>query len=422
MPGWAGASGSSGDRELLGLLQRRALAYFLDNQLPGGLIRDRQVNIGPLRDIGPCSVAATGMGLIAIALASAEPYRLVSHREAIVRVRAAVETAYFRLPHDRGILPHFIDPDSGKAWGSDVFSTVDAAWLLAGALWASAFLGEPGLADLAGRLYNRVDWRYWSLSDRSTRPGLIRHGKGPGGRFLPCCWDRANGETILMYVLGAGAEPDRALPASAWSSTRPFYGEAGSRRFNNADLGLFVFQYGLDMLDLGRWRSPCGLDLMAEAATATAANRDACMARSAEFRTYRRHWGLSAGDGPGRSPRTDVYESYSPAGPIDGTAHLTATLASIAHCPGDVLDNVRVAADGGRGLSPLGRYGLGSINEDRRWVARDMVGIDAGAAVLALDNVLAEDRVRAVFHSLSWVERGLDRLGFCDASTVRRAS
>ena len=79
---------------------------------------------------------------------------------------------------------------------------------------------------------------------------MIRHGKGPGGQFLKCDWDRANGETVVMYVLGAGAEEARALPAASWASTRPFYGEVAGHQFNNADLGLFVFQYGLDLLDL----------------------------------------------------------------------------------------------------------------------------------------------------------------------------
>ncbi len=41
-----------------------------------------------------------------------------------------------------------------------------------------------------------------------------------------------------------------------------------------------------------------------------------------------------------------------------------------------------------------------------------MVGIDAGAAVLALDNFLAANRVRKVFHELPCVARGLERLGF----------
>ena len=360
------------------------------------------------------------MGLIAVALASAAPYRLIPRTEAIARVEATARTVIERVPHDHGILPHFVDERSNRPMGEDTFSTVDSSWFFAGALWAASFLESPKLVGLAEQIINRVDWVHWSLPWNSTTPGLIRHGKGPGGRFLKCAWDRANGETVMMYVLGAGAAESKALPTCAWSSTRPFYGEVAGHRFNNADLGLFVFQYGLDLLDLRRWRSPCGLDLAGEAAIATVANRDACRAAADRFRTYRTHWGLSAGDGPGRSPDVDAYDSYSPAGPLDGTAHLTATLASVAHQPGAVLDNVREAA--GRRPSPLGRYGLSCINEDRGWIARDMVGIDAGAVVLALENVLMEDRVRSVFHRLPCISRGLNRLGFRDASGVRRAS
>jgi hypothetical protein len=40
-----------------------------------------------------------------------------------------------------------------------------------------------------------------------------------------------------------------------------------------------------------------------------------------------------------------------------------------------------------------------------------MVGIDAGAAVLALDNYLMADRVRTVFQGLPCIRRGMKRLG-----------
>jgi hypothetical protein len=421
MPGWPSASLSSSDRVLLRHLQRRALNYFLDNQLPNGLVLDRQTNHGPSREEGTLSITATGMGLIAIALASASPYRLITEQEAIDRIRMALETGLERIPVDHGIMPHFVDRETLLAVGEDAFSTVDSSWFLAGALWSAAFLNDPYLVDLADQIYKRVDWRYWSSPDDSGKPSLIRHGKRANGRFLSSCWDRANGETVMMYVLAAGAEEDRAVSGHSWEALLPFYGEVAGYRFNNFDLGLFVFQYGIDLLDLRRWRSPNGLDLMAEASIATLANQRACMDRADQFRTYRRHWGLSAGDGPGESWGRDAYHDFSPARPIDGTAHLTAALASIAHQPEAVLDNVRSAL-ASSGASPLGRYGLSCINEDRGWVARDMVGIDLGALVLALDNVLVEDRVRTVFHERQCVRRGLERLGFRDASSVRRAS
>jgi hypothetical protein len=387
------------------------LQYFLDNQVPVGLFLDRQRNHGPRRSSGLCSLAATGMGFIALALGSASPYRLLSPRTASWRIRVGLRAAFDRLPHERGVLPHFFDAGTGQVFGSDSLSTVDTAWLLAGALWAAAFLEDVELEALAARLYDRVDWHYWTAPEAPGASGLLRHGKGPDGRFLGPSWDRLNGETAFMYVLAAGADEGQAVPATAWATLKPFYGTAANLRFNNADLGLFVFQYGLDLLDLRGWRAPGEIDLAAEARVATRANYQACRGAAGTFATYCRYWGLSAGDGPGDAPGTDAYRCYSPSGPVDGTAHLTATLASVAHAPGTVLENLYQAQYEER-LPPRGRYGFSGINLDRHWVGRDMVGIDAGAAVLALDNFFMEDRVRKGFQCLPRVRRGLERLGF----------
>jgi transposase len=47
------------------------------------------------------------MGFVALALASAPPYGLLSPGTAALRVRAGLQTALDRLPHDHGVLPHF---------------------------------------------------------------------------------------------------------------------------------------------------------------------------------------------------------------------------------------------------------------------------------------------------------------------------
>jgi hypothetical protein len=374
------------------------------------------------------------MGLIALALAAAPPYRLLTPHAAAVRVRAGLRAALGRLSHDHGVAPHFVGSATGAVYGADSFSTVETSWLVAGALWAAAFLRDAELEGLATRLYERIDWHYWTDPEGTGDAGLLRHGKDAQGRFLPWCWDRLNGETAFMYVLAAGAAEGRALSAASWSALRPCYGTVAGLRFNNADLGLFVFQYGLDLLDLRRWRPPGGVDLWAEAGVAARANRRACRGAAARFTTYRRFWGLSAGDGPGEFSTPDTYRVYSPAGLIDGTAHLTASLASVAHCPEAVLENLHEAAHD-RQLGARGRYGLSNVNLDHHWVGRDMVGIDAGATVLALDNYLMADRTRTVFQGLPCVRRGMERLGFTPAGrllfgthesdpalTVRRAS
>jgi hypothetical protein len=398
-------------------LQRQALRYFLDNQAANGMVLDRQRNHGPPCGRGLCSTAATGMGCIALALAAAPPYHLLTRQEAVVRVRASLLAVGQRLPHEHGMVPHFIDAQTGLVYGTDYFSTVDTAWLLAGALWAAAFLRDGVLEKAAAHLYERVDWVYWTAPGKSGCPGLLRHGQGRDGRFLGCSWDRLNGETAFLYVLAAGAAEPKALSAASWAALQPFYGTVAGLRFNNADLGLFVFQYGFDLLDLYRWRVPHGINLMAEARLATLANYRACREASDTFLTYRHYWGVSAGDGPAGPPAGE-YRCYAPAGLMDGTAHLTATLAAAAHCPDLVLENLR-AARRERHLRPLGRYGFSNVNLDRGWFARDMVAIDAGAAVLALDNYLVQDRVRGVFQTIPQVRRGMWRCGFLPADGVR---
>src|SRR5207237_762321 len=83
-----------------------------------GLVLDRQSNHGPTRDEGWCSTAATGMGLIAVALAAGPPYHLLTPAEAAQRVGAALDTALDRLPHHHGILPHFLDDATGEVCGT----------------------------------------------------------------------------------------------------------------------------------------------------------------------------------------------------------------------------------------------------------------------------------------------------------------
>lgn len=444
MPGMAGASEpwqarlgsgafegnaacSGAETALLLSLQRQALQYFLDNQMPNGLMLDRQRNHGSRCSFGLCSSSATGMGFIALALASAPPYCMHSRQSALDRIRAGMHSGLDHLPHDHGIMPHFVDAATGHVHGSDQLSTIDSAWLVAGALWAAAFLGDRGLEEDARKLYERIDWQYWTAAQEPEARGLLRHGKRAAGQFLRCSWDRLNGETIFMYVLAAGAAEGRRLGVEAWQALQPFYGSVAGLCYASADLGLFVSQYSMDLLDLRRWQAPQAERLWTESGTAALANYRACRAQSEVFMTYRRFWGLSAGDGPGNPPDPDVYRCYTPVEPTDGTAHVTATLGSIGFQPELVVENVLEAA-GEQQLQARGRYGFSNINVDRQWVSRDMVGIDAGAAVLALDNYLCEDRVRSTFCALPCIRRGMERLGFTQTvaepttSSLRTAS
>src|SRR5579862_7419945 len=119
---------TSADHTFLLHLETLALRYFLENQTADGLYLDRQRNFGPRTIDAWRSTAATGMGLIAVAIACADPFRLLPRGQAVARATQSVRTALESLPHDHGVLSHFTDAD-GKPIGFDVHSTVDTAWL-----------------------------------------------------------------------------------------------------------------------------------------------------------------------------------------------------------------------------------------------------------------------------------------------------
>jgi len=119
---------------------------------------------------------------------------------------------------------------------------------------------------------------------------------------------------------------------------------------------------------------------------------------------------LSAGDGPpDKQGEQDAYRAYAPDDRIDGTAHITATLASIEVRPDLVLQNVD-AAQALKEPKMLGRYGYSNINLDRNWVSNDVVGIDMGAAVMGLENELYDDVIQKTWQAMPVAARAQSRI------------
>jgi hypothetical protein len=401
---------TAAERQTLKDLQEQAIRYFLENQLPNGLVLDRQANSGPLRMDGMTSTSATGMGLIAIALASSPEHHMITRAEAIRRVRLALDTCLNKVKTDHGMMPHFTDPVTLAPMGSDVISTIDAGWLLAGGLWAAEYLDDQGLKTLANRLYDRVDWTYWTTSATANGGIQIQHGADDKGAKLKGTWDRFNGETAVLYMLGIGARGNNHVPATAWRDLATFEGVQGGLKFVSADLGLFVFQYGNELIDFNQMPAIGRPNLDRESRKAALANFIVSHMADGRYKTYSLFWGLSAGDGPGAPGAADAYRAYSPVD-MDGTAHITASLASIEEVPELVMLNLE-AAERATGLpGPIhGRYGYSNVNLDRNWVSHDVVGIDMGAEVMALENMLQGGKVRQVWQKLPVMRRAVRRL------------
>jgi hypothetical protein len=399
---FCGYRGSAG--ALLRRLERESILYFIENQLSHGLILDRQRNFGRRSTKGLISLSATGMGLIALALAAEPENALLSKKESRRRIRLAIKTA-LKLPHVDGMLPHFVDSETLKPVGSDAISTIDSAWLFGGALWAARFTGDREIQRLANKLFERVDWNAWS---NGAPAPLLHHGAAVDGKKLTSVWDRFNAETAFMYVLAIGADKGNGLPASSWNAMQLFMGTLGGRTFAGADLGLFTFQYSNLLLDSAKLPKCNGKGLLEEGIQGTLANYEVAAAHRGRYQTFNTFWGVSAGDGPPDKPgEPDAYRAYDPQS-LDGTAHIEATIASIEVAPEHVLANL-LSAEQPDFVHLHGRYGYSNVNVDRGFASSDVVGIDVGAALFGLDNMLHDERVRKVFMRLKPVRRFLRR-------------
>ncbi len=120
----------------------------------------------------------------------------------------------------KGFYYHFLDMQTGRrAWKSEL-STVDSAFLLAGALTAGVYFDgnskdENEIRELSDALYHRADWQ-WAQNRGET----VTHGWKPESGFLRYRWEGYD-EALLLYTLGLGS-PTHPLPKSsyaAWAST-----------------------------------------------------------------------------------------------------------------------------------------------------------------------------------------------------------
>src|SRR5437588_9798718 len=122
---------SSDDDAFLDDLGRRGFRYFWEQADPRtGLVLDRARTQGrpDIRQGGPpASIASTGFGLTAIAIAVERGW--VEPEEAVERVRTTLEFFAERATQEHGWFYHFLDPVTGERQWSCEISSIDTALL-----------------------------------------------------------------------------------------------------------------------------------------------------------------------------------------------------------------------------------------------------------------------------------------------------
>ena len=114
----------------------------------------------------------------------------------------------------KGFFYHFLDIETGRRVWQCELSTIDSAFLFAGALTVATYFDretavEAEIRDLANTLYGRADWN-WACNGGPT----LTHGWRPESGFIPHRWQGYD-EGLLLYILGLGS-PTHPLPPESY--------------------------------------------------------------------------------------------------------------------------------------------------------------------------------------------------------------
>lgn len=386
---------SRNDERFLDELERAAFRYFLDQTNPqNGLVRDRD------RPDAPASIAATGFGLVAWAIAAKR--RWVSADEALKVILTTLHFFAQEAEQVHGFFYHFLDFSTGERyqekWKSEV-SSVDTAWLLAGALVVKeAFPNHPQLRKFAEQIEEQVDWN-WMRNGKLT----LAMSWTPEQGFSSSRWDKY-AEHMLMYLLGLGS-PTNPLPAESWDAWERNWAEYKGYRYLDCP-PLFTHQYSHAFVDFRKWRDRYA-DYWESSVQATLANRQFCIDHADRFKSYGPNsWGLTACDGP------DGYRAYgAKEGWHDGTVAPCAVAGSLPFAPRECLDALRFFYENFRDRL-WGRYGFkDAFNLDRNWWATDTLGIDQGITLMMIENLRSGQVWRWMARNKT-LQRGLKKAAF----------
>ncbi|MFZ5802948.1 MAG: glucoamylase family protein [Candidatus Omnitrophota bacterium] len=387
------------DQELLDLIQRKSFDYFIELGDPGtGLVPDRANNLRKNGEKTPASVAASGFALTAYAIGVERGW--VSRAEALDRTRQTLRFFLEKAESHQGFFYHFVQNGTGRRVSRSELSPIDTALFLMGALFAAEYYEDAEVRSLAQRLYERVDFP-WMLNGGD----FFALAWSPEGGFMRGRWDHFD-ESILLYLLAIGS-PTHAIPASTWEKIhRPVGSYRGHRLIQMPPL--FTHQYPHLWIDL-RDQHDGFVDYFKNSVNATLANRAFCMQQAFKYKTYGENaWGLTASEGP------SGYKAYgAPPGWAvhDGTLAPTGCGTSIMFTPELSIACLRHYYETHRARI-WGRYGFSdAFNLDQNWYSDQVLAIDQGALLLAIEN-FRSGLVWKIVKKSEPIKRAMQAVGF----------
>jgi len=406
------------DDDFLDYVQQTSLDYFWYTANPGnGLIPDRTA------PDSPCSIAAVGFGLSAIAIGVDHGW--ISRTQAAARVLTTLNT-FSRGPQGpdcsgtmgyKGWYYHFLDMNTGLRAPRAELSSMDTALFLGGVLHAKQFFNgtdatESSLRSAADTLLDRIDWNWMAQGTNA-----VAMGWDPASGFLAEKWIGYN-EGMLIYCLGLGAATN-PLPADSWSKWASGYtwGTCNGQSYVPFS-PLFGHQYSHCWIDFRHVSDSVmnehGTSYFENSRRATLAQYDYAIHNPNNFPAYGSNvWGLTASDGPFGY----TVHGIPPNGSDDGTIAPTAAAGSIPFAPEICIPTLRHLYNDYR-AQIWSAYGFrDAFNTASNWFASDELGIDQGPFVIMIENYRTQ-RVWNLFMQNPEVQRGLQRAGFSALSVA----
>jgi hypothetical protein len=418
------------DRDL-GLLQLSTVLYYLRETNPdNGLVRDKTDPNAPV------SIAAVGMALATMPVVVERGVLYREFAAKITRKRLQYLLACRQGPERdasgyHGFFYHFLHIDTGRRVWDCELSTIDSAFLFAGALTVATYFDgeapdEITIRDLADQLYHRADWN-WARNGGPT----LTHGWRPETGFIEHRW-QGNDEGLLLYILGLGS-PTHPLPTESYQAYCATY---QWKTIYGRDLlysgPLFTHQLSHLWIDFHGIRDEFmrehGSDYFENSRHATFVQQEYAIRNPLNFAGYGEHcWGFTACDGPGWVKRVvsgvereffDYVARGAPFGPDDGTVAPWVVVASLPFAPEIVVPTIQRFAQMDLGMT--GKYGFKpSFNqsfavEDNPtgwWVTPHHFGIDQGPVALMIENYRS-GLLWNIMRRCPAVVAGLRRAGF----------
>lgn len=414
----------------LSRLQFTTVLYYLHCTNPdNGLVRDKT------EPNAPASIAAIGMALATIPVVVERGVLIREFAAKISRSRLRYLMAHPQGPEPdssgyKGFFYHFLDIETGRRVWQCELSTIDSAFLFAGALTVATYFDrdtadEAEIRDLATALYERADWN-WARDGGAT----LTHGWRPESGFIPYRW-RGYDEGLLLYIIGLGS-PTHPLPPESYAAYTESY---EWRNIYGRELlysgPLFTHQLSHMWIDFRGIRDAFmrehDTDYFENTRHATYVQQEYAIRNPMNFAGYGEHcWGFTACDGRlGQADDRRVDREYfdyiargAPFGPDDGTIAPWVAVASLPFAPEIVVPTVRNFSRMNLGMTRL--YGFKpSFNQTYAvensptgwWVSPHHFGIDQGPVVLMIENYRT-GLLWSIMRRCKPIVTGLRRAGF----------